>query len=169
MATRVTDGARKERHGATVCEAMDPNSVESLVVLWSLFARGALPRSLGRDIPHAQAQCDNHFISSGSNMAEVETKKYTLEEVKKHNQAGSSWLVIDNKVYDVTKFLDEVRQKFLLIWTSGILVKSVSFLISHHEFRILALKLRNTGIDGNMFPGLQEKLQPTMMCVRCCF
>ena len=89
-------------------------------------------------------------------MAEAETKKYTLEEVKKHNQAGSSWLVIDNKVYDVTKFLDEVRQKFILIWTSGILVKSFSFLISYHEieFRILALKLRNTGIDGNMFPGL---------------
>ncbi|XP_073232489.1 cytochrome b5-like [Porites lutea] len=40
-------------------------------------------------------------------MAEAETKKYTLEEVRKHNQAGSSWLVIDNKVYDVTKFLDE--------------------------------------------------------------
>ncbi|CAH3133793.1 unnamed protein product [Porites lobata] len=40
-------------------------------------------------------------------MDEAETKKYTLEEVKKHNQAGSSWLVIDNKVYDVTKFLDE--------------------------------------------------------------
>ena len=80
-------------------------------------------------------------------MAEAETEKYTLEEVKKHNQAGSSWLVIDNKVYDVTKFLDEVRQKFILIWTSGILG-------SYHEFRILALKLRNTGIDGNMFPGL---------------
>ena len=48
-------------------------------------------------------------------MAEAETEKYTLEEVKKHNQAGSSWLVIDNKVYDVTKFLDEVRQKFILI------------------------------------------------------
>ena len=48
-------------------------------------------------------------------MDEAETKKYTLEEVKKHNQAGSSWLVIDNKVYDVTKFLDEVRQKFILI------------------------------------------------------
>ena len=58
---------------------------------------------------------DNHFSSSGSNMAEAETKKYTLEEVKKHNQAGSSWLVIDNKVYDVTKFLDEVRQKFILM------------------------------------------------------
>ena len=80
-------------------------------------------------------------------MDEAETKTYTLEEVKKHNQAGSSWLVIENKVYDVTKFLDEVRQNFMLIWTSGILVKSVSFLI-YHEVRILALKLRNTGIVG---------------------
>ena len=43
-------------------------------------------------------------------MAELATKKYTLEEVKKHNAAGSSWLVIDNKVFDVTKFLDEVSE-----------------------------------------------------------
>lgn len=35
-------------------------------------------------------------------------KKITLEEVNKHNAAGSSWLVIHNKVFDVTKFLDEV-------------------------------------------------------------
>ncbi|KAL9974495.1 hypothetical protein ACROYT_G011533 [Oculina patagonica] len=34
-------------------------------------------------------------------------KKITLEEVNKHNAAGSSWLVIHNKVFDVTKFLDE--------------------------------------------------------------
>lgn len=37
-------------------------------------------------------------------------KKITLEEVKKHNAAGSSWLVIHNKVFDVTKFLDEVSE-----------------------------------------------------------
>ena len=37
-------------------------------------------------------------------------KKITLEEVKSHNVAGSSWLVIHNKVFDVTKFLDEVSE-----------------------------------------------------------
>lgn len=37
-------------------------------------------------------------------------KKITLEEVTKHNAAGSSWLVIHNKVFDVTKFLDEVSE-----------------------------------------------------------
>lgn len=42
-------------------------------------------------------------------MAE-EVKKITLEEVKSHNVAGSSWLVIHNKVFDVTKFLDEVSE-----------------------------------------------------------
>jgi len=40
-------------------------------------------------------------------MAETATEKISLEEVKKHNAAGSSWLVIHNKVFDVTKFLDE--------------------------------------------------------------
>ena len=42
-------------------------------------------------------------------MAE-ELKKISLEEVKSHNVAGSSWLVIHNKVYDITKFLDEVSE-----------------------------------------------------------
>ena len=41
-----------------------------------------------------------------------ETKMFTLEEVKKHNAAGSAWLVIHDKVYDVTKFLDEVGGRF---------------------------------------------------------
>ena len=35
-------------------------------------------------------------------------KTYRLEEVSKHNDGRSTWLVIHNKVYDVTKFLEEV-------------------------------------------------------------
>ena len=37
---------------------------------------------------------------------------YSLEEVKKHAKGGSEkdvWIVIHDNVYDVTKFLDEVR------------------------------------------------------------
>jgi len=37
----------------------------------------------------------------------VESKSkasYTFEEVQKHNTKTSAWLVIDNGVYDVTKF-----------------------------------------------------------------
>ncbi|XP_033104294.1 cytochrome b5-like isoform X2 [Anneissia japonica] len=36
-----------------------------------------------------------------------DTKTYTLEEVKEHNNGNSLWLVIHDKVYDVTKFIDE--------------------------------------------------------------
>lgn len=50
-----------------------------------------------------------------SNMAESteSVKTIPLEEVQKHNTAGSSWLIIHNRIYDITKFLDEVRRIFL--------------------------------------------------------
>ena len=57
-----------------------------------------------------------HRVSSRSNtkMAdEPATNKISLEEVKKHNAAGSSWLIIHNQVFDVTKFLDEVCEHVL--------------------------------------------------------
>ena len=44
-----------------------------------------------------------------------DTKVFSLEEVKKHAKGGSEkevWMVIHDNVYDVTKFLDEVRGFF---------------------------------------------------------
>lgn len=35
------------------------------------------------------------------------TQTVTLEEVKQHTSRNSLWFVIHNKVYDVTKFMDE--------------------------------------------------------------
>ena len=37
--------------------------------------------------------------------------KYSWEEVAKHNSAESLWIVVQDKVYDVTKFMEEVRLK----------------------------------------------------------
>uniref|UniRef100_A0A0L8HNN7 Cytochrome b5 n=1 Tax=Octopus bimaculoides TaxID=37653 RepID=A0A0L8HNN7_OCTBM len=37
----------------------------------------------------------------------TDVKVYKLEHVKEHKTCKSLWLVIDNKVYDVTEFLDE--------------------------------------------------------------
>eukprot|EP00112_Aurelia_sp_Birch-Aquarium-sp1_P025418 Seg843.4 transcript_id=Seg843.4/GoldUCD/mRNA.D3Y31 product="Cytochrome b5" protein_id=Seg843.4/GoldUCD/D3Y31 len=40
-------------------------------------------------------------------MTAVEKKCYTLEEIKEHNDGKSTWLIIHDKVYDVTRFLEE--------------------------------------------------------------
>uniref|UniRef100_A0A1B0BNV7 Cytochrome b5 n=1 Tax=Glossina palpalis gambiensis TaxID=67801 RepID=A0A1B0BNV7_9MUSC len=34
-------------------------------------------------------------------------KQISLAEVKEHNKASDLWVVIENKVYDLTKFRDE--------------------------------------------------------------
>ncbi|XP_071784984.1 cytochrome b5-like isoform X2 [Asterias amurensis] len=36
-----------------------------------------------------------------------ETKTYTLKEIKDHKTSQDIWIVIHNKVYDITKFLDD--------------------------------------------------------------
>lgn len=35
-------------------------------------------------------------------------KEYTLDQVKEHNKPTDLWIVIDNNVYDVTKYVKEV-------------------------------------------------------------
>lgn len=39
----------------------------------------------------------------------INTKKYTTAEVKKHSKSNHLWIIIDNNVYDITKFIDKVR------------------------------------------------------------
>ena len=36
-------------------------------------------------------------------------KQFTWEEVRQHNNSSSLWIVVNNKVYDVTKFMEEVH------------------------------------------------------------
>ncbi|XP_039254079.1 cytochrome b5-like [Styela clava] len=42
-----------------------------------------------------------------SQQKETSKKVFRIDEVKQHNSVKSSWLVIHNKVYDVTKFLED--------------------------------------------------------------
>lgn len=39
----------------------------------------------------------------------AEMNKFTLAQVKEHNKEKDVWIVIRDKVYDVSKFLSEVR------------------------------------------------------------
>jgi len=34
-------------------------------------------------------------------------KSYSLDEINEHNNGKSCWLIVDDRVYDVTKFLEE--------------------------------------------------------------
>lgn len=44
---------------------------------------------------------------------EQAVKYYRLSEVEEHNSFKSTWIIINHKVYDVTKFLEEVGFKVL--------------------------------------------------------
>jgi len=46
-------------------------------------------------------------MATGVSEAKGDLKKYTLKEVSQHNSNKSTWLVIHDDVYDVTRFLDE--------------------------------------------------------------
>lgn len=44
-----------------------------------------------------------------------DNKKYTHAQVKQHNKESDLWLIINDKVYDVSKFLKEVCVFFFLV------------------------------------------------------
>ena len=46
-------------------------------------------------------------------------KYYTLEEVEKHNKKESAWIILNNKVYDITNFSEHPGTLNLLIEKSG--------------------------------------------------
>lgn len=39
-------------------------------------------------------------------------KYYRLSEIEEQNSAKSTWIIIQNQVYDVTKFLEEVSNSY---------------------------------------------------------
>ncbi|CAG0889257.1 unnamed protein product [Darwinula stevensoni] len=45
-------------------------------------------------------------VGSGSSESK-KSKVYTLKEISEHNTQASTWVVIHDSIYDVTKFLDE--------------------------------------------------------------
>eukprot|EP00898_Chlorokybus_atmophyticus_P007021 jgi/Chlat1/731/Chrsp104S01216 len=40
-------------------------------------------------------------------MAAAEPKKFAFEEVAQHASSNDCWLIVDGKVYDISKFMDE--------------------------------------------------------------
>lgn len=51
--------------------------------------------------------------------SDKDVKYYTLEEIQKHKDSKSTWVILHHKVYDLTKFLEEVRWARTLHWGAG--------------------------------------------------
>lgn len=45
---------------------------------------------------------------SAASSSSSDAKQYTIEQLKEHNSRDSFWMLLHGKVYDVTKFMDEV-------------------------------------------------------------
>jgi cytochrome b involved in lipid metabolism len=59
---------------------------------------------------HNNNKKDKKEIKTAKQIKENENKNikyFTEEEVSKHNKRDDCWLIIDGKVYDVTKYIDE--------------------------------------------------------------
>ena len=53
-------------------------------------------------------------VSNGSSSPSTgeDDKRITMEKLKEHTTRDSMWLLLHDKVYDVTRFLDEVGVSF---------------------------------------------------------
>ncbi|KAJ8417710.1 hypothetical protein AAFF_G00225530 [Aldrovandia affinis] len=51
---------------------------------------------------------ENHTEkTNGEAVSESNVKYHTLEEIKLHNTSKDTWLIIHDKVYDITRFMEE--------------------------------------------------------------
>lgn len=55
---------------------------------------------------------NNTSVEENGETGESGVKYYTLEEIRVHNMSSDTWLIIHDKVYDITGFLEEVRNTF---------------------------------------------------------
>lgn len=61
---------------------------------------------MGEETPNNVRNEENGEKADGA------VKFYTFEDVRVHNMSKDTWLIIHNKVYDVSRFLEEVRKTF---------------------------------------------------------
>ncbi|XP_036952190.1 cytochrome b5 [Acanthopagrus latus] len=50
---------------------------------------------------------DATSVEETSEAVESGVKYYTLEEIRVHNMCNDTWLIIHDKIYDITRFLEE--------------------------------------------------------------
>lgn len=61
---------------------------------------------------------DTTNVEENGGPVESGVKYFTLEDIKVHNMSNDTWIVIHDKVYDITGFLEEVRNTRAHKWIS---------------------------------------------------
>ncbi|XP_075560647.1 cytochrome b5 isoform X2 [Pelecanus crispus] len=87
---------------------------------------------------------------------------YRLEEVQKHNNSQSTWIILHHRIYDVTKFLDEHPggEEVLREQAGGDATENFEDVGHSTDARTLS----ETFIVGELHPDDRGKLQkPTFM------
>lgn len=64
---------------------------------------------MGEEIHDKPVKTDSESTGAEENGETVDSgvKYYTLEDIQAHNMSNDTWLIIHDKVYDITSFLEE--------------------------------------------------------------
>ena len=73
--------------------------------------------------------------------------EYTASEVRSHNKKDDAWIIIDNKVYDITKFINHPGSLPVLLTNAGKDVSKKFQVIKHSK---VALAMMNQYYIGNV-------------------
>lgn len=72
-------------------------------------------------------------------------KKYSMEEVKKHNKIDDAWIVINNTIYDITKWIPKHPGGNIILNGIGKNATSLFNNIGHSKNALKILQKYNIG------------------------
>ncbi|KAL0949067.1 hypothetical protein HGRIS_009165 [Hohenbuehelia grisea] len=93
-------------------------------------------------------------------MSNKALKEYTLEEVSKHNNEGDLWIVIDSKVYDISRFANLHPGGPTVLFASGVAGKDATdafFGLHRHE---VLLRPQYKRLQIGTVSGQEEVIKP---------
>ncbi|KAG7096522.1 hypothetical protein E1B28_003951 [Marasmius oreades] len=89
-----------------------------------------------------------------------EQREFTIEEVAQHNTEGDLWIIIDSKVYDVTRFAKTHPGGSNVLYAEGIAGKDATdtfFGLHRHE---VLLRPHNARLQIGVIRGQEESIPP---------